>query len=156
MISPRSWVWPVFSPITDSVFLPLRCQKKAEEADRPRRSKDLGPEGVFGGVWGFVLLNWNEEGSALLSKLCVWLRLPTPRCVYSAVLGIVCVPTCPCCCFPGMLGCVSRASSHLLAYSLTWPFVLPLLLPSLVLGGQRDTMVTFDSRLSQPTDWHTT
>lgn len=34
MISPRSWVWPVFSPITDSVFLPLRCQKKAEEADR--------------------------------------------------------------------------------------------------------------------------
>ncbi|KAM7328299.1 hypothetical protein ACRRTK_012391 [Alexandromys fortis] len=34
MIFPRSWVWPVFSPITDSVFLPLRCQKKAEEADR--------------------------------------------------------------------------------------------------------------------------
>lgn len=55
-----------------------------------------------------------------------------------------------------MLGCVSRASSHLLAYSLSWPSVLPLLLPSLVLGGQRDTMVTFDSRLSQLTDCHTT
>ena len=100
-------MWPVFSPIADSA---VRRKQKLTE-----RAEDLGPEGVVGGVWGFVLLSWSEEGSALLSKLCVWLRLPTPRCVYSAVLGIVCVPACPCCCFPGMLGCVSRASSRLLA-----------------------------------------
>lgn len=145
MISPRSWVWPVFLPITDSVFLPLHCQKKLTE-------KVKGPW-TRGCIWrgvGFVLLSWSEEGSTLLSKLCVWLGLPTPCCVYSAVLGIVCVPACP--------AAVSQEcwGVYHVPPPVSWPSVLPLLLLSLLLEGKRDTTVTFDSRLSQLTDWHTT
>lgn len=123
MISPRSWVWPLFSPITGSVFLPLRCQKKAEEADREgQRTLD---QRVYLEGCGVLFSSTGMKRAVPCCLSCVFgSGCPPPRCVYSAVLGIVCVPTCPCCCFPGMLGCVSRASSHLLAYSLTWPFDL--------------------------------
>lgn len=112
-------------------------------------------------MWGFVLLSWGEEGSTLLSKLCVWLRLPNqpppPLCLLCSPGHSVCraPPRVPMLLFPRNAGvCITCLPCPGLLSDLA--VCAALLLLSLVLEGERDSTVTFDSRLSQLTDWHTT